>query len=186
MATRTDCWQVALERVTGMPRAVCDSISGYRPGSWTWPHRALSQLVRNGFEVRLIGAFDYWAFALNGFEYLKKRYGGRVAREQRKMTDLKRAQSDAEVFARLCEKLPDLHVNRPARPEDVVALRARGYGVIAGIGAGHFVVVDDADPFNVTFSDAGGEAVCNWERFSSMWMQPTPGDSACVGIKPRR
>ena len=73
-----------------------DKISDKPKDKWTWICAALVELKKMGLIVKNYSNFDYSLFAIDGYDYLRKKYTKEVAERQIEMGDIKSEMENAK------------------------------------------------------------------------------------------
>ena len=195
----THCFQASLkmmieafypERVYGYNEL--DMISAKKEGLWTWPLAGFIWMVQNGFDLKIIEAFDLKAFAQEPEQYLYDYYGREVGRAQIEHSDVA-----GEVgFARtLCES-PAIEKRIP-HFNDLCDLLKEGFLIVANVNAralygndgyeGHFVVIRGFGEDFLYLNDSGradGENIkVSRGAFEPAWYYPDEKSGNCYAFK---
>jgi hypothetical protein len=158
-----------------------DKMSAKKEGLWTWQTQMIINLLKEGFDVVDIDSFDILAFVKDGGEYLRKKYGDEVAKQQIKNSDIVQEQRLYAEYLKL-----NKHIQRIPKIDDIKSLLAKGYLVVCNINSralsnkdgyvGHYVVIFQADDKDIYFHDPGLPPLSNRketiENFTRVWAYP--------------
>lgn len=142
-----------------------DAMMGKAPGKWTWPQRGWVNMIRRGYDVKIINNFNYSRSVEIGlYEIMVEMIGKEAADRSRELSDLDEGRRGIEEFM----AYPDAHICRVPALDDVRHLLDEGYLVGATLNlselngdAGfnnHFVLIYDMDDTHVTMHDSGRPA----------------------------
>lgn len=193
------CWQAALKMAlaTFEPEreysfTELDRITDQKQGKWTWPTAGLLWLLQQKYEIRLIGKFDYHAFADEGEKYLLRRLGEEVGRAQIEKSDVQ-----AELkYARAIADIAPLEVRAPSL-RDIETLIKEGFVVICHINpsslygyqgyTGHYVIVCEVTEDDVVLHDPGLPPKPSYKAtkrdFNRAWSYPEKNDRVLLAIR---
>jgi len=162
----THCFQACLRSVLKYFRFAeeynwnsLEELSGKRPGKWTWPLHAISQLYKVGFQAEIISNFDYSKFIENPNEYLLSILGAELALQQVENSDIFYEVEVARKYSSLAgtPKIPSI--------EDLKAFHQRGFLTICNVNLpqlygesgylGHFVIPTAIGNDSIVFHDPG-------------------------------
>jgi len=195
----THCFQAALKIILAyfwpsreFSYEELDKISAKVPGKWTWPTAAMTWLMEQGYDIRLIEDFDYDAFAKRGEAYIMERCGAEVGKAQIENSVISREREYAGKFAAVAPL-----ENRIPTFEDIKELLEAGYLVICNINAaalygfegysGHFVVVFECNQKTVTIHDPGLPSQPSLKVkhaiFEKGWAYPTEREKNLLAIR---
>src|SRR3989338_8792039 len=192
------CWQAALKMALAVfepsreySYAELDKITDQQPGKWTWPTAGFLWLLKQGYTLKLIGKFDYHAFANEGEAYLLRRLGEEVGRAQIEKSDVK-----AEIkYAKAFSDIAPLEVRAPSL-SDIEHLLKDGFVVICHINpaslyghqgyTGHYIVICDVTEEEVILHDPGlpGKPYhrASKKDFNRAWSYPEKNDRVLMAI----
>lgn len=159
-----------------------EKMSAKVDGKATWPEAMLIHLHEMGFEVAQIELFDAHAFITKGEDYLKRAFGGEVAKWQI-------ANSDIPQERRLYKKLLDAHVPYEMREPTLADIRnylRDGWLITLTVNSarlngklgysGHAIVVYEVNDDEVIFNDPGPPAHAHRSvshaDFEAVWADP--------------
>lgn len=157
-----------------------ERITGKLPGKAPWPIAGPVWLARNGFDVKVIFDFDYPAFATEGIEYIRHRYGDEVAKWQ--------AEHGSGFGRGLLEEFLSIVTFEQRMPtlDDVSESLATGGLVTCAVNSkplkdedgyeGHYVVVYGADDERIHMHNPGpppkAQQVVSVSEFDIAWSFP--------------
>ena len=133
-----------------------DSLTDRQPDKGTWASRTILNLIRMNYQVELIENFDYQEFSKDAIKYLSQRYGPKIAKIQKELSDLPKEMDNAKELSKIFK-----NTNNIAEIKDIKNYLKRGYLVIVNLNyfglyqkpgyMGHFVLIYgyDADSLHL-------------------------------------
>lgn len=175
---------MAVEAINGqhMSFEKLNDLSGKGPEPYTWPLRLIINLLKMGFDVKYIDAFNLRDFIIDAHTALHNFYSPEIALDQIKKTDIPKVQNDAKE---LLEASPEsLEFRTPDLP-DIGNLLDQGYLLVCNVNAkalkgvegysGHFVLVYKHNKGNLTITlhnpglPAAPSLECHQDTFRRAW-----------------
>jgi len=170
-----------------------EKITNKQPGKWTWSMAMLIWLNKNGFDVHAKVLFDYNQFADEGADYLKEKFGNKVAKEKIKHSVIDIEQKFAKKFSKL-----DLIEQEIPTQADIKRFLSDGYLVILSVNsrllnkkpgyAGHHILITGLKGNIYTFNDAGVKNGNKDRKISApelekVWAYPNAEAKFMIAIK---
>lgn len=137
-----------------------EEFTAKKEGLWTWAMQGMINMQKLGFDVIVREDFDNQQFIEKGEEYLKVKFGEKVAIEQIRHSDIKEEREIAKEYVKLFGA-----IGIPASFDELKQFIDDDYLVIANVNSralnskegyvGHFVVIYDYDEDNLHLHDPG-------------------------------
>lgn len=169
-----------------------DRLSAKKEGLWTWPTAMTLNLYNMGYEVIAWEDFDYQSFIDNPEQYLFKKCGEEVAKEQIAYSDLAQEKGFMREFMRIGTWKRVIPTQN-----DIKKFLRKGFLVCCNVNAktlnhkngyeGHFVIVIGWDNDGLILHDPGLPPRKNrhvdQKTFEKSWAYPTPDFKSIMAIK---
>ena len=184
----THCWQASLKMVLKYFQKdkeysweELDKITSKKKDLWTWPTAGMLWLAKDGFDIKIIEAFNYQRLSEEGKDYIYSEFGEEVGKAQEEHAEIAQG---VDLAKQLISK--SLWTNEIPELKDIRDLLKKGYLIICNVNTakinkedgyvGHFVVLKGFDDNNLIFHDPGlpphEEKIINNELFEASWAFP--------------